>query len=294
MSKWAPVMTSSSDTSTNTGIRHRKPRAGERTRGSVDAMQTKFAVGVQNLDHEHYLEQLQANIDELPDAAGADAAFIALISEDGEEIETVFASSSGFAQCKPGQLAGEKLSAAEAVHRQREGEAITEKYARRAVIGALAAITPGSDLIIQAALATRLIGATAAAALLDEANAVLDADALAPLFAPEALAEVDITGQLHGVPCSGTIDRLVIASDHVLAVDFKSNAIVPDTPEAVPEGLLRQMGAYAAMLAPLYPNHRVETALLWTRSASLMMLPPALTQAALSRAAHEGVIPPSS
>ena len=102
-------MTSSSDTSTNTGIRHRKPRAGERTRGSVDAMQTKFAVGVQNLDHKNYLEQLQANIDELPDAAGADAAFIALISEDGAEIETVFTSSSGFAQCKPGQLAGEKL-----------------------------------------------------------------------------------------------------------------------------------------------------------------------------------------
>ena len=102
-------MTSSSDTTDNTGIRHRKPRAGERTRGSVDAMQTKFAVGVQNLDHEKYLQQLQSNIDELPDAAGADAAFIALISEDGREIETVLASSSGFAQCKPGQLAGEKL-----------------------------------------------------------------------------------------------------------------------------------------------------------------------------------------
>ena len=45
-------------------------------------MQTKFAVGVQNLDHERYLEQLQSNIDELPDAAGADAAFVALIGDD--------------------------------------------------------------------------------------------------------------------------------------------------------------------------------------------------------------------
>ncbi len=102
-------MTNSSDTRLTTGIRHRKPRAGERTRGTVDAMQTKFAVGVQNLDPENYLNQLQANVDELPDAAGADAAFIALISQDGADIETVLASSSGFAQCKPVQLAGEKL-----------------------------------------------------------------------------------------------------------------------------------------------------------------------------------------
>ena len=82
-------MTHPSDTTTATGIRHRKPRAGERTRGAVDAMQTKIAVGIQNLDPDRFLEQLQANIDELPDAAGADAAFIALISDDGAVIETV-------------------------------------------------------------------------------------------------------------------------------------------------------------------------------------------------------------
>ena len=102
-------MPNSPDTTTATGIRHRKPRAGERTRGAVDAMQTKFAVGVQNLDPHVYIEQLQANIDELPDASGADAAFIALISEDGGAIETVLSSSTGFAQCTPGLLADEKL-----------------------------------------------------------------------------------------------------------------------------------------------------------------------------------------
>ncbi|MDH3549071.1 MAG: EAL domain-containing protein [Gammaproteobacteria bacterium] len=72
-------------------------------------MQTKFAVGVQNLDPHVYIDQLQANIDELPDASGADAAFIALISEDGRAIETVLSSSTGFAQCTPGLLADEKL-----------------------------------------------------------------------------------------------------------------------------------------------------------------------------------------
>ncbi|MGI9248970.1 MAG: hypothetical protein ACR2QI_08125, partial [Woeseiaceae bacterium] len=94
-------MTNRSDTTTPTGIRHRRPRAGERTRGAVDALQTKIAVGVQNLDPETYIDQLQANIDELPEATGADSAFIALISDDGSMIESVLASCDGFAQCNP-------------------------------------------------------------------------------------------------------------------------------------------------------------------------------------------------
>jgi diguanylate cyclase (GGDEF)-like protein/PAS domain S-box-containing protein len=102
-------MTNPTDTDTNTGIQHRKPRVGERTRGAVDAMQTKFAVGVQNLDPHNYLAQLQSNVDELPDAAGADAAFVALISEDGTTIETVMSAKTGFARCRPDQLAGEQL-----------------------------------------------------------------------------------------------------------------------------------------------------------------------------------------
>ncbi|MEM6573189.1 MAG: GTPase [Pseudomonadota bacterium] len=55
------------------------------------------------------------------------------------------------------KLASEKLQRAEADQRSEAGQALTEKYARRAVIGALAAITPGSDLVIQAALATRFL-----------------------------------------------------------------------------------------------------------------------------------------
>lgn len=55
------------------------------------------------------------------------------------------------------RLASAKLKVAEAAARTQAGQELTEKYARRAVIGALAAITPGSDLIIQAALATRFL-----------------------------------------------------------------------------------------------------------------------------------------
>ncbi len=44
------------------------------------------------------------------------------------------------------------------------------------------------------------------------------------------------------------------------------------------------MGAYAAALAAIWPGRRIETAMLWTRTARLMPLPPALTAAALARA----------
>ena len=102
-------MTNPSDTTISTGIHHRRPRAGERTRGAVDALQTKIAVSFQNLVPSNYLEQLQANIDELPEATGADSAFVALISENGERIESVLSSCNGFAQCSPGVLQDEKL-----------------------------------------------------------------------------------------------------------------------------------------------------------------------------------------
>ena len=70
----------------------------------------------------------------------------------------------------------------------------------------------------------------------------------------------------------------------MLAIDFKSNRVVPRTPERVPEGILRQLGAYRAALAPIWPGRAVEVAVLWTRAARLMPVPAALADAAFARA----------
>ncbi len=91
------------------GDRHRRPRAGERTRGAVDALQTKIAVSVQNLDPSTFHDDLATAIAEMPDAFGSDAAFLVLFSADGTRIETVITAQSGFAQCNPQVLDGEKL-----------------------------------------------------------------------------------------------------------------------------------------------------------------------------------------
>ena len=101
-------MGSPSDTVTLAAIRQRRPRAGERTRGAVDALQTKIAVDLQNLRADTYRDVLKANVAELPDAAGCDAAFLALISDDGRNLEPVFAAKAGFAQCTPEVLRSER------------------------------------------------------------------------------------------------------------------------------------------------------------------------------------------
>jgi len=74
----------------------------------------------------------------------------------------------------------------------------------------------------------------------------------------------------------GIIDRLVVQEAAVWLVDFKSNAQVPERPAEVPLGLLRQMAAYAEVIARTYPDHQIIPALLWTKQARLMPLPDAL------------------
>ncbi|MDQ2090324.1 double-strand break repair helicase AddA [Marimonas arenosa] len=121
-------------------------------------------------------------------------------------------------------------------------------------------------------------------ALLEEVQTVLRQPGLSSLFAPDALAEVPVSAalpDLGGRRIHGVIDRLVIRGDEVLAVDFKTNAVVPETPEACPDGLLRQMGAYAGALSQVFPGKTIRVALLWTRTASLMHLPHDLVMQAL-------------
>ncbi len=127
-------------------------------------------------------------------------------------------------------------------------------------------------------------GAQDLPALLEEAAHVLTRDDLRALFAADALAEVAVSANLEalgGQRIHGTIDRLIVGPEKILAVDFKTNAAVPATPDAVPLGLLRQMGAYAHALQRIYPDRTVETALLWTRPATLMRLPHDLVTRAL-------------
>lgn len=195
-----------------------------------------------------------------------------------------------------------------------EGADETAARARGVAIHALLEALPARPPADWPDLAARLLPKAAPEALaeaLGEATALLRDPALAALFGPDALAEVDVVAPLPALGPGfgpdfapdfapgfgpgfgkdarvfGRIDRLVVTPERVLAVDFKSNRVEPAAAEATPEAILRQMGAYAAALAAVWPGRRVETAILWTRSRRLMALPPALVAAALARARAE-------
>ncbi len=118
------------------------------------------------------------------------------------------------------------------------------------------------------------------------AEALIGDPGLSWLFGPDTLAEVGFVLHWDDGLLTGTMDRLVIGPDRVLVVDFKSNAAIPSRAEDVPEGYLRQMGAYAHAAAALYPGRRIEVAILWTEGLVLMPLDPDIVRSALRRAAR--------
>jgi ATP-dependent helicase/nuclease subunit A len=112
------------------------------------------------------------------------------------------------------------------------------------------------------------------AQILAETETLLARPDLAPIFAPDTLAEVELTAalpELGGGSIAGNVDRIILSPGHVRVVDYKSNALVPERPEDTPVGLLRQLGAYRSALTRIYPDHHVDTAILWTRTGHLMV-----------------------
>ncbi|WP_299045141.1 double-strand break repair helicase AddA [uncultured Tateyamaria sp.] len=116
-----------------------------------------------------------------------------------------------------------------------------------------------------------------------QADRVRTDPALAWLFADDVLAEVPITAAMGQHRIHGTIDRLHVTSNAVHIVDFKTNRAVPDHPAQTPEGVLRQMGAYAHAIAQIYPDHGLRLSVLWTHTGSLMPLSHDIVTAALLR-----------
>jgi len=130
--------------------------------------------------------------------------------------------------------------------------------------------------------------------LFQEAATTLKTPELAWLFEDEALVEVPLTANLGDRKLRGIIDRLLVSESRVVAVDFKTNATVPTSPEATPEGVLRQMGAYAHALSQIYPSHEIQTGILWTRTATFMPLTHDLVTKSLMTTGYLDANPPQT
>ena len=129
------------------------------------------------------------------------------------------------------------------------------------------------------------------ASVFPEVIALLRAPELAAIFAPTTLSEVALTSQIGTRRMVGSIDRLVVTDTSVLAVDYKSNQIIPSSAKHIPEGILRQLGAYLVALQAIYPDRLTEVAVLWTSAALLMPVPHDIVLAALDRALITDAVP---
>ena len=92
------------------------------------------------------------------------------------------------------------------------------------------------------------------------------------VFSVEAKAEVPVVGRIGKYEVSGVIDRLVVLSDRVLIVDYKTNRIVPKTMADVPASYLKQMAMYLRVLEQIYPDKIMECAILWISEPSLQKI----------------------
>jgi ATP-dependent helicase/nuclease subunit A len=109
-----------------------------------------------------------------------------------------------------------------------------------------------------------------------EALAVMDHPAIKAAFAPGSLAEAPLAGRVAGRLIAGQVDRLLVAPDRILVLDYKTNRPPPETLAAAPAPYLRQMAAYRALLRQAFPGRSVDCALVWTYGARVMALPDAL------------------
>jgi ATP-dependent helicase/nuclease subunit A len=110
--------------------------------------------------------------------------------------------------------------------------------------------------------------------LVADACAIIGDPRHATLFGPSALAEAPIAAVVgEGIVVSGTVDRLLVADDHVILADFKTGRRVPRSLAEIPVPHLRQMAAYSEALRRIFPDRRVEAKLLYTAGPLLLDLP---------------------
>jgi ATP-dependent helicase/nuclease subunit A len=115
--------------------------------------------------------------------------------------------------------------------------------------------------------------------------ALAAAPAVAPLFGPQAQAEVAVAGAIttpdgRSLSVSGRIDRLLVEPGRVLVVDFKTGRR-PSGGVPTPAHLL-QLALYRALLQDIYPDRPVAAALIWTGEARFDEVPAAALDAAIT------------
>jgi ATP-dependent helicase/nuclease subunit A len=109
-----------------------------------------------------------------------------------------------------------------------------------------------------------------------QVTAVLENPDWALLFSKAARAEVPLAALVGATVITGRVDRLLIETDRVRIVDFKTGRKVPQAEAEVPLPQLRQMAHYVAALEAIFPEKRIEANLLYTAGPAMLALSAAI------------------
>lgn len=122
-------------------------------------------------------------------------------------------------------------------------------------------------------------------ALTESVLKVIEHPELAALFSEGSRAEVSVMGTLklgaRDFAVSGRIDRLAVSANSVIIADFKTNREIPASAEAVPFVYRAQLAIYRALLQPLYSDHRIQCALIYTGGPTVLTLPESMLDRSL-------------
>ena len=157
-------------------------------------------------------------------------------------------------------------------------EAAARGIALHALFERLPAVAPGQRRAAADRWLQRQAGmgdAEGRGAIIDQALRLIEDPRFAALFGEGSLAEAPIAGTVEGLVITGTIDRMLIERNRVLVVDFKTGLRVPGDAASLPRSHVRQMAAYAAALAVIFPGRGIEAGILYTAAPRLFMIDPA-------------------
>jgi ATP-dependent helicase/nuclease subunit A len=157
------------------------------------------------------------------------------------------------------------------------------RFRRGRLIHRLLQTLPDLAPAARAAAARRFLGrrglgisSAEAEAIAAETLALFEQPVSAALFAPGSLAEVPLTGVVGKTILSGQVDRLAILPGEIRVIDYKTNRAPPRDAAATPPLYVKQMAAYRALLAAIYPGRAVRCFLLWTDGPVIAELSAAL------------------
>jgi len=133
------------------------------------------------------------------------------------------------------------------------------------------------------------------AELLGAVLRLLEDERFVHVFSPQSRAEMSIAGHLQArdgpVLVSGQVDRLVVAGQDVVIVDYKTNRPPPEIVDDVPDLYRRQMALYWAVLKQAFPGKIIRCQLLWTEGPWILELPAEILQTSLEKVLQESPQP---